>query len=270
MTRRILASILLSLTLLATAQAQDDPYYFYPCYLRYTNNGDTTTPFHVICPVGYSYNICYVYEFIDGMHVRAFHSNQFEFRSTPGQQPAAENEWCGNPWTLIVNGMSDNNGWIWTLTNSGGYGFGDYTTVSCVDQNGNPVNAPAGTWTLILGTPGDEQDVPATATMAHSASTAGDTLDPRRTTIGIGEQVQCWVANWLDPDWNANMKDYVFDNVGLVSWAASNEHTILPVPPTGSSITFTAPLLTMADGNQNVTITITAHDAGATRSSFAA
>ena len=154
MIRAILTAVLLCLAFLAPAHAQS-PYPFYPCYYRYTNNGDTTSAFHFICQPGQTY-----YAYPPGLYVPAtgftgggftVNSHSYAFRSSPGQTPSSQNNWSGAPWTFTVNGCGESYGWTWKLTNSTPYGFGDYTTESCFDQNGNPVSAPNGTWTLMLG-----------------------------------------------------------------------------------------------------------------------
>jgi len=140
--------------------------------------------------------------------------------------------------------------------------MGEYYTVSCYDENGDPAAAPAGTWYHLNGY-ADPADYPATATTAYSASTAGGILDPHRTTIGIGEQVSCWIANWEDREWDNTTQEYVYDALGSVNWTTDNEYATVS-PNVGSTTTFTAPLLTTNDGNQDVTITMTAQNLGGT------
>lgn len=90
-----------------------------------------------------------------------------------------------------------------------------------------------------------------------------ETLLPQdRTTIGIGEQVNCWIdrSTWRDTDYQVDSygtQTPIKDSMGTVTWWADGQGSVYP--PTGDSTLLTADLAA-ADGS--VTVNAIVPDSG--------
>lgn len=81
-----------------------------------------------------------------------------------------------------------------------------------------------------------------------------------RTTIGIGEQVRCWIDSWQDTDYQVDSYGYITlvqDIMWSATWSADGPGTVYPT--TGTETCLTADL---ADADGIVMVTAIVRDSG--------